>query len=60
MSVAVTNHLAIDPFHPAVSYTEIGSSEIGHLRPATAFQSRMELRVISDLSLALNSFHIVR
>src|SRR5258708_4439256 len=36
-----------DPFHQAVAYTEIGTTEIGHLRPATAFQSRMEPPEIS-------------
>src|SRR6266849_10732489 len=36
-----------DPFHQAVAYTEIGTSEIARLSQATAFQSRMELPEIS-------------
>ena len=36
-----------DPFHQAVAYTEIGTSETVRLSQATAFQSRMELPEIS-------------
>src|SRR5712691_6976542 len=36
-----------DPFHQAVAYTEIGTTEIARLSRATAFQSRMELPDIS-------------
>src|ERR1700682_3362738 len=36
-----------DPFHQAGAYTEIGTSEIVRLSQATAFQSRMERRLIS-------------
>src|SRR5882672_2317494 len=35
-----------DPFHQAVAYTEIGTTEIARLSQASAFQSRMELRLI--------------
>src|SRR6266403_1697449 len=35
------------PFHQAAAYTETGTSEIGCLYPASAFQSQMELGVIS-------------
>src|SRR5882724_10001094 len=36
-----------DPFHQPVAYTEIGTSEIARLSQTTAFQSRMERRLIS-------------
>src|SRR6266404_3709809 len=45
-----------DPFHRAGAYTEIETSEIDHLCPATAFQSRMELRVTNRLPVRFELF----
>src|SRR5438132_8155858 len=45
-----------DPFHQAGAYTEIGTSEIVRLAQATAFQSRMEVRVTNRLPARFELF----